>query len=228
MVERVTRRPYNATRASVVCYDIRVDLEPSELDALVNAAKRQLRSRMRALRAAIPPAARARRSSAVVARVLELDVWQRATGVGLYCPLLERGEVDVGPLDSAARDAGKRVFYPGVDPEGRPSFGEAALEHLEERGRGFAEPPAGAPEARMDDLDLLIVPALAVDEAGVRLGYGSGFYDDVLGRLSSSATSIVVAFQFQLLGEVPKTTRDRACRWVVTDERVFEVGVAPS
>ena len=86
---------------------------------------------------------------------------------------------------------------------------------------GFEEPPADAPEP--DALDVIVVPALAVEPRGYRLGYGAGFYDRALPEWTPAVT-LAVAFDFQLLAEVPVTPGDVAVRWIVTDSRSFEAG----
>jgi len=65
------------------------------------------------------------------------------------------------------------------------------------------------------------VPALAVDPRGHRIGYGAGFYDRALPRFVPPAAAIVVAFDFQLVAEVPETPLDFAAAWVVTDTRTL-------
>jgi 5-formyltetrahydrofolate cyclo-ligase len=64
-----------------------------------------------------------------------------------------------------------------------------------------------------------VVPALAVDPRGHRVGYGAGFYDRTLPRFVPPAVSIAVAFDFQLAVEVPTTEGDVAVSWIVTDAR---------
>jgi len=67
------------------------------------------------------------------------------------------------------------------------------------------------------------VPALAVASSGHRLGYGSGFYDATLPDFCPPALSIVVAYDFQLLAELPVSAHDIACDIVVTDARLLRV-----
>ena len=66
------------------------------------------------------------------------------------------------------------------------------------------------------------MPALQVDDRGHRIGYGAGFYDRTLPRFAPPARAVVVAFDFQLIPEVPVTEGDVALDIVVTDERVIE------
>ena len=220
-------------------------LDGPTLDALKRKAKRQLRQRMRALRGALPAPALAIRNAALVERLILLPEVAEARRIALYFPMEERKEVDLRPLDAACRARGVAVYYPRItegvtdggtegvtervseDVSGRPApkgldFALVdSVSELEESGHGFREPPAGIPGASAGELDAIIVPALAVSGSGHRLGYGSGFYDRVLPGYCPPARSVVVAYDFQLLAELPETEGDVACNIVVTDVRVI-------
>ena len=180
---------------------------------------------MRALRKAHPAAALAERSERIVARVRACEAYQRARSVALFWPLA--GEVDLRSLDAAARAEGKAVYYPVMDPiEGGFSTGFALSELSSElalRASRFMEPPPGAPRAARSDVDLVVVPALAVGADGNRLGYGGGFYDVTLPDFVPPAVSMIVAYDFQLLAEIPTLPHDVACQLVVTDTRTLVV-----
>jgi 5-formyltetrahydrofolate cyclo-ligase len=203
---------------------VELDLPGREL--IVARAKRALRSRFRALRQAIPAESRAARSARIVEGLLGLEVMGRARAVALFHPIDSRGEVDLRALDENLRSRGVEVYYPSVDDEGAPVFRRARPEELVSQGRGFLEPPRGAPVPRAGGLDLVVVPALAADASGHRLGYGAGFYDRALADLGEDVVRIVVAFDFQVLGEVPTLEHDVAAHWVVSDERVLEITAA--
>ena len=96
---------------------------------------------------------------------------------------------------------------------------------LVERGRGFHEPPPDAPEAQRGDIDLVVVPALAVAVTGHRIGYGAGYYDATLPDVRPPALAVIVAFDFQLLAELPSEADDVACDLVVTDAGVLDARV---
>ena len=207
-----------------------MDLDGPALDALKRQAKRQLRQRMRALRGAMPRASLATRSAAVVERLLTLPEVTAARSIALFWPMEDQGEVDVRALDAQCRARQTPIFYPiiGGDDAGaeEPSAGFARVEstaELVEAGHRFFEPPRGAPLAKPRSLDVVLVPALAVSENGHRLGFGSGFYDAALPRFCPPARAIAVAFDFQLLGELPTTDGDVACDIIVTDTRVIRV-----
>lgn len=201
--------------------------DASQVAQLADAAKQQLRKRMRALRSAHPPAALKVRNDALVARALSLVAFAQARNVALFFPMEERNEVDLRALDAEARRQGKRVFYPFLEARGEALVSGLRLTHafadLAERGQRFHEPPLDAPEAVRGDVDVLFVPALAVAPSGHRLGYGAGFYDSLLPDVCPPAKAVAVAYDFQLLVELPTLPHDQACDWVLTDARDFAV-----
>lgn len=201
-------------------------LEGPSLDALAARAKRQIRQRMQAVRIAVPASARALRSAKLCKRVLELEELGSAARVALFWPMLQRGEVDLRAVDDALRARGAEVFYPCMREDTDPHFGFARLRDegvAEVAAHGFRQPPASEPLAAPGEIDVIVVPALAVSPTGHRLGYGAGFYDRVLGAFRPPALAVAVAFDFQLLAELPVTVNDVACDIVVTDERTLKV-----
>ena len=101
-------------------------------------------------------------------------------------------------------------------------------EELLERGSGFAEPPETAPVAQRGEIDWVVVPALAVDGTGHRIGYGGGYYDATLPDVCPPARSLVVAYDFQLLAELPAEQHDKSCDVVVTDARTVQCAREPA
>jgi 5-formyltetrahydrofolate cyclo-ligase len=200
---------------------------PNDSPVLLRSAKQQLRRRMRALRGAVPSSARALRSAKIVAKLLSLPEIGSAKGVASFWPILEKHEVDLRSLDSELRMRGVHLYYPFMDPtEDGYRTGFRLVDDtasLRERGRGFAEPDRSAAEARRGDLDVVLVPALAAAETGQRLGYGIGFYDSTLPDVAPPARTVIVAFGFQLLAELPHDDDDFGCDVVVTDERISVV-----
>lgn len=180
---------------------------------------------MRALRKAHPETALADRSARIVERLRAHTALAAAQSVALFWPLT--GEVDLRALDAAVRDMGKRVYYPVLDRSDGRVFSALALSSaasdLAPRGSRFFEPPSEAPRAVTGELDLIVVPALAVSATGHRLGYGMGFYDSLLPEFAPPAKTLIVAYEFQLLAELPLEPHDVPCDFVVTDARSLEV-----
>jgi 5-formyltetrahydrofolate cyclo-ligase len=206
-------------------------IDPEAFAELRARAKAQLRQRMRALRKALPASALALRSEAIGKRLLAVPAITRARSVALFWPITGKSEVDLRSVDHSLRERGLTLFYPYMTPNaagfetGFRRVDAAAL--LSDRGRGFAEPPAEAPRAERGEIDVVVVPALAVANTGHRIGYGLGFYDATLPDYCPPATSIVVAFGFQLLAELPTAEHDFRCDVVVTDEHVLDAEAKP-
>jgi 5-formyltetrahydrofolate cyclo-ligase len=206
--------------------------EPQEAiaeDFLRRRVKSELRKRMRALRKTTPAEACAERSARIVESLLAVPRVAGARTVALFWPIEDRHEVDLRPLDAALRAKGARVAYPALAEAGDMVFHFVAdPARMQERGHMFAEPGADDPLVGGDGLDLaeldvIVVPALAIDPSGHRIGYGAGYYDRALARTRASLTlSIGVAYDFQLVSEVPVTAGDVAVYLVVTDRRVLE------
>jgi 5-formyltetrahydrofolate cyclo-ligase len=199
---------------------------PRELDeageqALRMRAKAELRERLRALRRVMPEAACAARTAALCERLIALPEFERARTVVGYAAY--RKEASVERALQAAEDAGKTVGLVRVEPENalgvhRHRRGDALIENA----YGILEPAEDAPRLDLAGVDLILVPALAVDARGHRIGYGQGYYDRLLPRVPR-AFKVAIAYDFQLLAETPNTRTDVALDCVVTDERVLYV-----
>ncbi|MGE0788921.1 MAG: 5-formyltetrahydrofolate cyclo-ligase [Sandaracinaceae bacterium] len=188
--------------------------------------KDEIRTRRRALRRAFPEAARQARSAAIAARVIDLPEWGTAKTVLAFLSM--RTEVQTAPLIEAAWAANKRVAATRITESSNGGPSELALyEHTRERPTvlapmGFAEPDPDAPRVSDDEVDLVIVPALAVDDRGYRIGYGKGYYDRLLPRLRD-AFFVAVVFDFERITEVPNHDGDVPVHAIVTDAHTIRV-----
>ena len=186
-------------------------------------AKSELRKRRRAMRSSVPESARQARSEKIVGQVTSDPAFEAARAVALFWPMLDRNEVDVRAIDGAARDRGKVVAYPSLKDDPDMVLLVAAPSELEERGHGFAEPPETASPVEISAALLVIVPALAVDPRGHRIGYGRGYYDRLLARIAPPAFAMAIAYDFDVVAEVPVTEGDYPVDMVVTDVRTFRI-----
>lgn len=184
--------------------------------------KAELRKRMRGVRKTAPLEACQERSAKIVAALEALPEVAAARSVALFWPIEARHEVDLRALDTRLRARGARVAYPAIDAEtDEMTFRFVPdVTQMEELGYGFMEPPPDAPNAA--ELDVVIVPAIAVDPTGHRIGYGAGYYDRTLPRYAPPAVSIAVIYDWQLVAEVPFTPTDVRVAKVVTDTRVLD------
>lgn len=197
-------------------------------DVIRFKVKAELRKRMRGVRKTAPLEACRERSTRIVASLEGHEAVKRASRVALFWPILERHEVDLRPLDASLRARGARVAYPSIDPDtGDMTFRFVDdPSQLADAGYGFAEPPASAAEAGASDLDVVVVPAIAADPTGHRIGYGAGYYDRTLPKFAPPAIAIAVVFDYQLVAEVPATPGDVQVAWIVTDQRVIDASAS--
>jgi 5-formyltetrahydrofolate cyclo-ligase len=195
----------------------------AEEEMLRRRVKAELRKRLRGLRKALPAASCAERSARIVEALLTLEPVASARGVALFYPMTDRHEVDLRPLDAKLRAGGVRVAYPAIDREANTMLFRFVSdpESMAEEGGGFREPSSADPVATKENLDVIVVPALGVDPSGHRIGYGAGYYDRALPSHAPPAVTVAVAFDFQLLAEIPATQGDVAVDWAVTDARVI-------
>lgn len=186
------------------------------------ASKRALRKRVLAARDALGPAEREARSAALRERVLSLPLWKRARTVHLFAPF--GSEVDTVPLIRALLAEKRRALLPRVAP-GRV-LEHCLVESEEDLAPGayaIPEPGRHCVEVEPDEVDLVLVPGVAFDRSGGRLGYGGGFYDAFLG--ACPAPRVALAFALQIVPVVPREGHDLLVHALVTDEEL--VIVAP-
>jgi 5-formyltetrahydrofolate cyclo-ligase len=187
-----------------------------------HAVKRHLRERMATLRRLQPEADRVDRSRSICRRVLDMSQFGNARAVFGYVTMGK--EADPAGILTAALESGKGVGLPRVDAgTGLLSMHKwSSGDPLMKSKMGPMEPLDSAPLLEPSRGDLILVPALAVDQRGYRIGRGGGFYDRLLAAVPH-ATSICIAYDFQLIIESPVTAGDFPVSWVATDRRVIAV-----
>ncbi len=189
---------------------------------------RALRRRLREQRLAFDGEARQRAQDEICARLLRLPAMRRGARVAAY--LAMPGEVDLSRCIERARRRGVRVYAPRIGSLRRREMRFASLEPGAPDGRnafGIAEPACGAPSIAVIALDVVIVPLVAFDRHGQRLGMGAGFYDRALRRLRDRDRRwrrprlVGVAFSFQQVPSIPAASWDVPLDFVVTERELI-------
>jgi 5-formyltetrahydrofolate cyclo-ligase len=185
-----------------------------------SAEKRALRERLIALRAGLPPAAREAASRAIAERLANLPAWRNARTVALHAPL--GAEVDTAEIARLAQAAGMRVAWPRISRTGAAlEFASCAVSELVPGPARALEPPASSPSLPLDAIDLIVVPGVAFDTRGGRLGRGRGHYDATLGLLRPGTARVGLGFDEQVVDRVPVEPHDVPLDVVVTGSRVL-------
>jgi 5-formyltetrahydrofolate cyclo-ligase len=184
---------------------------------------------MGARRAALPALERSERAAAATARLLALPELAEVAGRTIAGYVAVQGELDPAAVLDRAGARGCKVALPRVSREApRLRFHEvapgAALAATS-GPFGLREPDAAAPELAIGDLDVVIVPGVAFDAEGRRLGFGGGYYDGALAMARAGApgrtTLIGLAYDFQIVDDCPAGAGDVPVDLVVTDARVL-------
>lgn len=180
--------------------------------------KRQLRKRIGERLEAQPPDERRRGSLAVEKKLFDVDGFCKAPVVAFYVAMPH--EVDTAPMIDRALAAGMRVGVPRCDMKTI----ELTLYEIRNRERlqrgtwGILEPePHPACLVKPEDVACVVVPGVAFDADGNRLGNGRGFYDRFLKKLRPGALKIGLAYGLQMVPHVPVEAHDVKLDLILTD-----------
>jgi 5-formyltetrahydrofolate cyclo-ligase len=153
--------------------------------------------------------------------------WRDARGVAAFVGV--RGEPDTRPLLQRILDADKRLWLPRVSSNReRLEFHLVrALDELIPGPMGLWEPPPG-PHVSLHEateLELMLIPGLAFNRAGARLGFGKGYYDRALAPLRARSSPVRIALCFKTAldpgaGPIPIDDHDVPMHWIATPERL--------
>ena len=172
-------------------------------------------------RDALPAAERAKAAERIATWAFPIGI-KPGTIVSGFSPL--KTEINPVPLMRKLADAGAQLALPVVAGKGKPlimrawSFGEP----LDSGVWGIREPKADSAEVPPD---ILLVPLLAFDRHGHRIGYGAGYYDMTIARLRAMkpVVAVGIAYAAQEIGEVPVTPRDARLDLMLTEREIIDL-----
>lgn len=190
--------------------------------AALHAAKLAVRRQILAARDALPADYRARAARTIAERIAALESFMAAHTVLLT--LAYRSEWDTLPLVSAALAAGKTVAVPRVNATARMLELFAVSDPARDIAPGFKgipEPLPHCPGVPNALVDWVLVPGVAFDATGRRLGYGGGYYDRLLPLLAPGTARVAGAFDLQVVDRVPAAPHDATIDALVTEMRML-------
>ncbi len=186
--------------------------------------KQLLRRQILAERAALPPDVRAEYSRQTVEHLLAFAPLADCSSVLAFYPFRE--EIDIRPFLEAARKRGQDVWLPLTVPDERRiiPYRYSGPDILRQGAYGIFEPdPAKAEPADLARLEAVIVPGVAFDASGGRMGYGAGYYDRFLAQLSRRPLLIGCAFSCQLAAQVPMEPHDFHMDFIAVETGMLQV-----
>jgi 5-formyltetrahydrofolate cyclo-ligase len=168
----------------------------------------------------VPAARRAEAAEAIARRLADLPELGDVRTALAYAATPE--EVDIALAVEALRARGVRVAFPRVCGPGALGLHWVEADGTLDPGyRGIREPADACPEALPDEIDLVLVPGTAFDERCCRLGMGGGFYDRLLPRLRPGALAVGIAFDEQIVDDLPTEDCDAPVDLVLTPTRTL-------
>jgi 5-formyltetrahydrofolate cyclo-ligase len=189
-------------------------------EAAIAKAKHAARARARLARDGVEQIERRAAAHALAFVLLELPELQGAATILAYAAL--PNELDPMPAIWRLRKRGVRIAYPRIEAPG--VLGMHYVDHemeLVPGPFGLAQPGEHAPRVRHELIDAVIIPGVAFDEQGTRLGYGGGYYDRLLPMMRPGCVRIGIAFDEQILAHIPAEEHDECVDVLVTPARII-------
>jgi 5-formyltetrahydrofolate cyclo-ligase len=194
-----------------------------------NQQRALVRKQLRLRRRAVPRRIRREAAASLARRIPRIMAYSRARWIAAYLPF--DGEIDLRPLIQAGVKAGKRFCLPMID---RRHPGTMSLGHLSHRTIllpnrwGILEPHRRSTRRiPLQRIDVILVPLVAFDLSGNRLGMGAGYYDRLLQHRSVRGwrrpVLIGVAFETQKMEQLFAESWDVALDWVVTEKQIYRM-----
>ena len=188
------------------------------MNSLTGRAKPDTRRLLLSRRDGLTERDRTDKSAAICERAAEVIATRCARGnvIALYAH--KGSEVETAALDERLRAGGFRIAYPRVVDESRVlAFFEVAIDALGKSRWGLREPSADAARVAIETIAAFVVPGLAFDRAGGRVGWGKGHYDATLSAARADAECIGLAFECQVVENVPRESHDVALDAIITE-----------
>lgn len=180
--------------------------------------KQDLRLHLRSMLHKLDPELISLKSKAICKAIMDSQEFKSAGAVMLYLPLPH--EVDVSSLILHCWQDGKTVVVPQVSWQQRhmiPVEIHSLNTGFETHSSGLKNPTTGSPVSN-NEIDMVITPGLGFDMSGHRLGRGGAYYDRFFSHKDLKAVKFGVAFQEQILSNVPNEEHDQKIDCLVTDE----------
>lgn len=182
-----------------------------------SGSKSPLRDKLKQLRDQVDPAFAESASQGVWNILCQLAEFAKAQGIGAFAST--PSEINTYSILEGSLELGKRLYLPKVVKE-KSFFHFYPVQNFKTLAKGpygILE-PAGNKPADWEEIDLVLVPGLAFDLTGNRLGFGKGYYDRILPRLKKSTLTIGLGYSFQIVEKIPAEPHDIPLKAVLSEK----------
>jgi len=189
----------------------------------LKAKKSEIRKSTRAKRDALSKKERSEKSAAIMEQLFDFANFLESRIILFY--MSNKSEVDTKAMVRKALEIEKIVALPLIDPEKQeiiPFKVDNPDRDVRPGYRGIPEPiPQRCKQVPVKHINLAIVPGIAFDERGGRIGYGTGFYDRLIPRLDITTRKVALSFESQIVLQIPMEPHDRYTDIIITEKRII-------
>lgn len=157
----------------------------------------------------------------IIEKLKDTKEYKEAKGIFVYIGF--GSEINTKILIEDALKDGKEVYVPKVIKKEMVFIKINSLENLVTSSYGILEPIGDKSNFNVDNLGLIVMPGLAFDKQGNRLGYGGGYYDKFLSSNKIDAKKIALAYDFQVLDKVPSEEHDIKIDSIITEDKEIDI-----
>jgi len=189
----------------------------------IREAKRELRDKIDSTLSALADEERRLKTRSIETRLFDFANFLEARIVLLY--VADRNEIDTQNIIDKTFDYGKIIVLPIFEPE----KGRVRLLKVDDPARDLVAGPDGLPEPNpercrevpMECIDIAIIPCIAVDEKGGRMGAGDGYYDRLIPQLPITTRKVALSLEDQIVPQIPIESHDKHVDIIITDKRII-------
>lgn len=189
----------------------------------IQVTKRDIRNAVKAGIAALSAEAVAEKTAAIETRLFEFANFLEAGIVMMY--VHTDGEVDTSRMLRKCYEYNKMVVLPAFNMEKFKAFPykvDNLATDLAQGGRGIQEPdPQRCKKVPFDCIDIAVIPSVALDEKGGRIGSGDGLYDRIIPKLPMTTRKVTLALEAQIVSQVPMESHDKHVDIIITEDRII-------
>ena len=191
------------------------------MNEILQTEKKKLREAVLARRDALPPATRKAASDAILKKVCALPGYATASLVLTYMGF--GSEIETQPFFERIISDGKIAVLPRVDRVSQSLVLHSArsIAELVASKWGIREPASDAPVLSISEIEFVLIPGVAFDRSGNRLGYGRGFYDKLLSTENPALARVAAGFSCQIVDQVPVGSRDQKMDGIITENEII-------
>lgn len=188
--------------------------------------KKELRKYILDIRNNMDEGEKQEKDSVIRDKFLESDYYKNSNKIFIY--ISYSSEIDTINIINRALNDGKDIFVPRTifETKEMDAVKINSLKNMKKDRYGILEPEEGRPCIDPNELDLIVVPGVAFDNNGGRMGYGAGYYDRYFKKISTEKRNhvkkIALAYDFQIVDNVPMNNQDVNIDYIITEENVIK------